>query len=64
MRKEISVAMQCCFQLQGYVSTKTWNDLKPPKGDKKYNWHALAFHFVRWLIDGWESTISGGGGVK
>ena len=30
----------------------------------KYNWHALAFHFVRWLIihGTRESKISGGGG--
>ena len=30
---------------------------------KKYHWHALAFHFVRWLIihGTRESKISGGG---
>ena len=34
------------------------------EGNIKYNWHALAFHFVRWLIvhGTRESKISGGGG--
>ena len=54
----------------------TYNHLQPPQkfqqrpiigyrpNYKKYNWHALAFHFVRWLIvhGTRESKISGGGG--
>ena len=34
------------------------------EGNIKYNWHALVFHFVRWLIihGTRESKISGEGG--
>ena len=36
----------------------------PSEGNIKYNCHAFAFHFVRWLIihETRESKISGGGG--